>query len=319
MRPAAIAAILLSVAVGGIAHAAPQFTADAVEIEPGRDMRYVRLYFGEKGSRYEFRVSGQPVVQIVKPREGIALTLFPLSRTYLESRNAPNAPVGFRPSVACQPSPIVECRMEADTPAEGAGAQKIERWTIISRGEPVGVRLWWDTQRKIAVREEYPDGRVMQASMLGTLTFDNRTVENWEFLYLSPSGSYQRRTSLFSPELGFAVAEKQPGGASRELRNVQLGEPDAKLFEAPEGYQKVDVAVPPQGVSPGRGAEAAAPASAAPMPASQPSAPMGQTGPMTMPQPQALQHPTAPAPSNTPPPFPPYGWQMGPSPQAPRP
>ena len=336
MRAAAIAAVLLSVAVSGTAHAAPQFTADAVETEPGHDMRYVRLYFGEKGSRYEYQVSGQPVVQIVKPGEGIALTLFPLTRTYLESKGAPGTvPAGFRPVVACQPSPAVECKKEADTP-ESHGAQNIERWTVTSMAAPAGVHLWWDTQRKFIVREEFRDGRVMQANMLGTMPFDNRTVENWEFLYLSPNGTYQRGFSLYSPELGFAVAENQPGGISRELRNIQPGEPDAKLFEAPEGYKKVDVSppivTPPAGPLPGRNGE---PSSAAQLfPIWQPNVPMGQMGPMTMPQPQATQPPmpvgfpsaptqassqpvTAAAPFNAPPAFPPYG--LGPSPQASRP
>lgn len=333
MRGAAIAAVLLSVPVIGTVHAAPQFTADAIETEPGRDMRYVRLYFGEKGSRYEYQVSGQPVVQIVKPADGIALTLFPLSRTYLESKNAPGVvPPGFRPLVACQPSPVVECKKEADSP-ESHGEPKIERWTITSMREPAGVHLWWDAQRKFPVREEFRDGRVMQANMLGTMPFNNRTVENWEFLYLSPNGTYQRGFSLYSPDLGFAVAEKQPGGVLRELRNIQPGEPDAKLFDVPEGYKKVDIAPPvPPGAVPGRNAEPSA--AARPIPISQPNAPMGQMGPMTMPQPQATQPPmpvgfpasptqassqpvTPPAAFNAPPAFPPYG--LGPSPLASRP
>jgi hypothetical protein len=334
MRPAAIAAVFLSVAGSGVLHAAPQFTADAIETEPGRDMRYVRMFVGEKGSRYEFQISGQPVVQIVKPGEGVALTLFPLSRTYLESRSSPDtSPAGFRPMAACQPSPLVDCKMEAETQAGSPSPQKIERWTVTSKAEPGGVRLWWDTQRKIAVRQEFPDGRVMQANMLGTLSFDNRTVENWEFLYLAPSGSYQRGMTLFSPELGFAVAEKQPGGVSRELRNIQLGELDAKLFEAPEGYKKMESAQPVRGADAPGAALPIMPAPSSPMPVSQPNAPIG---PMTAPQPQGPRPvmpfgfpaiPTqagspavnVPAPSNPPPPYPPYSWQLGPSPQAWRP
>ncbi len=339
MRAAAIAAVLLSVPVCGAVEAAPQFTADAIETEPGHDMRYVRLAFGEKGSRYEYQVSGQPVVQIVKPTEGIALTLFPLTRTYIESKNGLGAvPAGFRPLVACQSSPVVACKKEADASAEGLGAQKIERWTITSMSEPAGMHRWWDPQRKFAVREEFSDGRVMQANMLGTMTFDNRSVENWEFLYLAPNGSYQRGFSLFSPDLGFAIAEKQPGGISRELRNIQPGEPDAKLFEAPEGYKKVDVSPPspvfPASAPPLRSAEA--PFATQPMAVSQPNALIGQIGSMTAPQLQAgqpampigfpptqtqasSQPVTAPSAFDASPPLPPYNWRLSPGPQAPRP
>ncbi len=335
MRAAAIAAVLLSGAISGTVHAAPQFTADAIETEPGHDLRYVRLFFGEKGSRYEFQVSGQPIVQIVKPGDGIALTLFPLTQTYMESRNGPGPlPTGFRPMVACQSSPFVECKKEADASAESLGAQKIERWTITSMGGPARLHRWWDPQRKFAVREEFHDGRVMQANMLGTMSFDNRTVENWEFLYLLPNGSYQRGFTLFSPDLGFAVAERQPGGVSRDLRNIHPGEPDAKLFEVPEGYKKVNVAPPalpfPAGPLPGRNVEP--PSAGQPIPVSQPNVPLGQMGPGTMPQPQATQPPvpagfptaqtqasSAPVTVPAPPPFAPYGWQFGPGPQASRP
>src|SRR5208282_6219125 len=91
MKAAAIVAAFLSVAGIGTACAGPQFTADAVETEPGHDMRYVRMFVGDKASRFEFQVAGQPVVEIVRAAEGKLLTLFPLSRTYTEGQAAPGA------------------------------------------------------------------------------------------------------------------------------------------------------------------------------------------------------------------------------------
>ncbi len=245
MRAAAITAVFLSVAGIGAACAGPQFTADAVETAPGRDMRYVRLLIGEKGSRFEFQMGGQPVVEIVLPSEGKVLTLFPLNRTYLEGQTEIGVPFAdSRASSPCQPPDGAECKMEEGPAAAGSGASMLERWVIVHKGVPGEERVWWDTQRKMAVRQEYADGREMQATMLGTMPFENRLVENWEVLFLMPNGMYQRGFSLFAPDLGIAVAERQPGGVERELRNIQPGAPDAKLFEVPEGYKRIDTTAP---------------------------------------------------------------------------
>ncbi len=244
MRATAIAAVFLSVAGIGAACAGPQFTADAVETAPGRDMRYVRLFIGEKGSRFEFQMGGQPVVEIVLPAEGKVLTLFPLDHTYVEGQTAIGVPFAeSNVSSPCQPQPDgAECKKEAEGAA--AGSAGLERWVIVHKGVPGEERVWWDTQRKMAVRQEYADGREMQAAMRGTMPFENRLVENWEVLYLMPNGMYQRGFSLFAPDLGIAVAERQPGGVARELRNVQPGAPDAKLFEVPEGYTRIGTTPP---------------------------------------------------------------------------
>ena len=240
MRAAAITAVFLSVAGIGAACAGPQFTADAVETAPGREMRYVRLLAGEKGSRFEFQMGGQPVVEIVLPAEGKVLTLFPLDHTYLEGQTAIGVPFAdSQASSPCQPQPEgAECKKEAEGAA--AGPAGLERWVIVHKGVPEEERVWWDTQRKMAVRQEYADGREMQATMRGTngcsRTASLRTGKSSNMM---PNGMYKRGFSLFAPDLGIAVAERQPGGVVRELRNIQPGAPDAKLFEVPENYKRI--------------------------------------------------------------------------------
>ncbi len=292
MKATAIVVAFLSVAGIGTACAGPQFTADAIETEPGHDMRYVRMFVGDRASRLEFQVAGQPVVEIVRAAEGKVLTLFPLSRTYTEGQASPGASFAeLRADAPCQPSPGTGCKMEADRGAAGeADGSKLERWVISRTGDPAEVRVWWDPQRKMAVRQEFPDGRVMQATMRGTTPFEGRTVENWEILYLSPGGMYRRGISIYAPDLGFSVAEQQPGGVARELRNIQPGAPDPKLFEVPEGYQNVALAEPPEGISGGAPVRPEFGAPPAPQPASpattQPHG-MGNQGamaPMQMPQ-----------------------------------
>ncbi len=328
MRPAAIAALILTVAGGTTAGAGPQFTADAVETEPGREMKYVRMFVGEKGARYEFQVGGQPVVEIVRPGEDKVLTLFPLTRTYAEGTGSPGTSFAeLHPAMPCEPSDEAECKMEADVGTANVPASKIERWVIVHKSMPAEDRVWWDAGRKMAVRKEFADGREMQATMRGTMSFDNRTVENWEVLYLSPNGTYRRGISLYAPDLGMAIAEQQPGGVMRELRNIQPGAPDTKLFDVPEGYTRIDLAAPAMPAPPAAPATGGAQGPGQGMAPSGAGAPMPQAG---MPMPQAAppqqsvpfadgfhgpaQQPAAPAANSM------YPMAMPPSPQtAPQP
>jgi hypothetical protein len=237
MRSTAILATAFVVAGACSAAAGPQFSADAVQTQPGQEMRYGKLYVGDKGTRFEYQQGGQPVVQIARSDTGKTITLFPLLHSYAETASSADMGNGeFRPDVACKSSADVECKKESDA---AQGSTTIERWTMTPKNG-VPVQIWWDAKRKMAVREEYADGRVMQATLRMTMPFNGQQVENWEILYMSPNGMFRRGMSLYAPSLGFSVLEQQPGGVMRELRNVQIGSPDAKLFDVPEGYKQIE-------------------------------------------------------------------------------
>ena len=296
MRSVAITVAALAVASAGSAAADPQFTADAVQTQPGQEMRYGKLYVSDKGTRFEFQQAGQTVVQITLPADNKTITLFQLSRTYVETPSEAGASEGaFRPDVPCKASANLECKKES---ADKDGSAKPERWTM-SPKNGVPVHIWWDAKRKMAVRQEYADGRVMQATMRMAMPFNGKTVENWEILYMSPAGMFRRALSVYAPDLGFSVLERQPDGVTRELRNVETGTPDAKLFMVPDGYKKYDALMPDD-------------ASANTMPAAaQAPQHMGGQGPNMMPgqmapapygamPPQMMPPPTPPQPNGRP-------------------
>lgn len=238
MRLRIVAAALACLVSSGAAMAAsPQFTADAVQSEPGQDLRSGKLFVGALGTRFEFQQHGQPVVQMVLPAKGIVRVLFPLERTYLEFKGDPAAsgPISL-PDVPCQPGPELECKREGGGKLSGID---VEIWTVKPKGASGRIRIWWDKSRKMPLRQEIPDGRVMQAVMRGPEQYEGRPVENWEITYLNPDGRYQRGMALFSRELGVAVVERQPDGKMRELRNIKIGAPAKALFEVPKGYSLI--------------------------------------------------------------------------------
>ena len=238
---AAVAAVLAGTSAASADTA--EFTADAVQKQAGQGMQSGRLYVGAAGTRFEFQDQGRPVVQIALPGEGIMRVLFPLDRSYLEMKaGAGAATPAARPSEPCKPAPDLECNRDGE---EQIAGMKLERWTIKPKGAPGEIRIWWDPERHMPLRQVLFDGSTMQAIMTGTEDHEGRKVESWEITYTSPNGQYRRGMALYSPELGTTVLEQQPGGTMRELRNITVGKVDTKLFDVPEGYKKIEPPPPP--------------------------------------------------------------------------
>jgi hypothetical protein len=51
----------------------------------------------------------------------------------------------------------------------------------------------------------------------------------------------------YDPQLKIAIREELPGGAYRELRNIQIGKQSASLFQIPADYRKISAPQAPQG------------------------------------------------------------------------
>lgn len=226
--------------------ATAEFSAVTVELRPGQDIATGSLYVGKEATRYEFRQRGLPVVRITFPKQRIIRFLFPIDKSYIEYKIEPGRPFpGTKPTKPCNPNPRVTCALvSAKAKINGMTA---ERWSIRPTVGPGEVRLWWDPKRKIPLRQEHFDGRVMQATLRGTRIFESQNVEDWEFTYLSPDGRYRRSVSLISPELGVAVVEMLPGGIVRRLHSVTIGAPDAKLFKVPADYKQIKPSQQPAG------------------------------------------------------------------------
>ena len=215
-----------------------EFSADAVQALPGQEIQTGKLYVGKLGTRFEFQKRGRPIVQIMLPEQGLMRILFPLERRYIEFKRKPGTLMSpARPDTPCTSAKHIQCEKLSATKINGMPA---ERWRIRAAMPPRELRIWWDAKRKIALRKEFSDGRIMQATLRGMQKFEDRDVEAWEFIYTSPNGRFTRTMSLIAPDLGIAVIEQQPNGVMRRLHNVTKGAPAAKLFQIPAGYKKID-------------------------------------------------------------------------------
>lgn len=222
-----------------------QFVADAVQSQPGQPARSGRLQVGDKGSRFEFVDNGQTIVHITRV-DGIVRVLFPAQKSYMEFKAPPGAvPASMTPEAPCTPAPDLDCRMEGE---EQTPLGKLQKWTIAPKGAPTGMRVWWDGVRRMPLRQELPDGSVMQATLKGNDKFDGRAVESFDIALTLRDGKQHGGRVLYAPDIGLTVLEQQPAGSTRELRNVKLVAMEPRLLEVPEGFVKVDPAAlaPPQ-------------------------------------------------------------------------
>lgn len=217
------------------------FTATTVQTMPNVGEQRGKIFVANDGIRFEFQDNGRDVVQMIMTEKRMMRLLFPADKTFIESQSPADAPT-MNPNNAtpCPASPALTCTKIND---EKFGDIKVERWHVVIKGNPAISTLWWDPKRKMTVRQEYPDGRVMQMNMTGTEDFYGRRTERWDISYANPNGQITNAMRLVDLDLGIIVMERGASGVTRELRDLKVVKRDPKWFEVPNGYQRIE---PPQ-------------------------------------------------------------------------
>ncbi|MEO5337393.1 MAG: hypothetical protein H7841_10945 [Magnetospirillum sp. WYHS-4] len=240
------AAVLVCAASGAFAEGV-SFTADAVQKHPQQGTEQGKLFASDVGMRMERSQQGQQAIQISLPQEGVMRVLFPDKQTYVEMRGGAGPGSGIKPDNPCMGLSGDRCQnLGTDT----LGSVKTEKWRISADQSQGPVTLWWDPERKIAVRQQFPDGSSMQMAMTGETTWEGRKVEKWEMTSISAKGEQQKAEQLFDRELNIAVREVFPNGVSRELKNIKVVKADPAWFEVPKGYRQQELPQAPQGQAP---------------------------------------------------------------------
>ena len=244
-----VAAICTSIfVVTSPARAAPAFTAEAIHTPPGQSPETGRVFISEQGSRFEFERKGRPVIQIMLPGQEVMRLLFPEDKTYVEMAQLSPSKMES-PATPCPLPAIAQCERTA---VETLNGRPVEVWRItfnqipgdISTGQQSvasgPIQIWWDSERKVAMREQYPDGGASTTTLKGKVDHQGRSVEHWQITLTRPDGETVRMSRWYDPELQTDVREERPNGAVREFRNIRLVAPDPAWFTVPAGYRRVD-------------------------------------------------------------------------------
>lgn len=225
-----------------------QFSADAVQMSPDRQLRSARMYVGDQRVRMEYERDGRRVAEIVDWARGRAVLLLLDQRTYMEQQ-APAAAVPPQ-SVGtdanpCRAAPELQCRRLGEETLFG---RRVDKWEMVALqdGQPQRSLHWIDPERQMPLRQLLPDGTVSELRPLGVETADGRQVEKWEQSTAHPDGSRQSALQWYDPQLKIAIREELPGGFYRELRNIRVARQAPELFEIPAGFQRVEIPAPAQ-------------------------------------------------------------------------
>ena len=213
------------------------FVADAVQKAPGHEERRGRLYVSSLGTRFEFSVKKQKVIQIIQPSRGLFWLLFPRTKTYFEIKSVPSRVLtGTRKKTPCELRDKAQCRKVGDVKF---GGMSLERWTVGDPANKTAVKVWWDPIRRMYIRQIFPDGSKMIAQMNGSRQFEGLSVEQWKMTVTLAGGGKNFSYMLFAPDLGFPVMEQGSKGLLKELHNIKPYDPDPQLYKLPLGYKKI--------------------------------------------------------------------------------
>jgi len=212
------------------------FTADAVQTYPNGGAQRGKIFVADEGIRFELITGARRVVQIVLPAKKVTQVLFPDDKVFIEYPGAATLPTD-RPSTPCQQSQGLKCEKIG---TDKLGDSEAEKWKMAPEGAPSAILMWWDPIRKMMLRQELPDGRVIQMTKMGSEDYQGRTVERWDTRYMMPSGQMFSTVQLFDAKLGITVREARPDGVMRLLRDIREVEADPAWFQIPEDYRKVE-------------------------------------------------------------------------------
>ena len=240
-----ISAAILSAAfmAGGMGEAVAgskkPFSATAVQTIKDQQVQSGTIFVSGDDTRFEYIERGRQMVKIILPKLKIMRILFPQDKLYMEIQAPVDAPTSS--GGAKTPCPQIDgltCEKVADVKF---GEFDVQQWRQHHTPSNATSMLWWEPERNMVVRQEFPDGRIMQLTMSAKVNFGGREAERWDMSLAEPSGKITKAYQLVDTDLGIIVKEENPTmGMSRELRDLKVVGSVAGWFDVPADYQRIE-------------------------------------------------------------------------------
>ncbi len=224
--------------------ASSSYSATAVHGLPGQPETSGKIVKSGQNMRLEFEQDGQAVIQILRPSEGLMYILNPVDQTYFEVRG-PAVPATRSDGYT---SPCVEAARMARCERIGTDTVSgiaVERWALASKPQDRALIILWDSTRRRALRQDFPDGSVMAMSFQAMEDLNGRMTEHWSIKITTPNQPANTGSWWFDPELRVVVREDLPGGEMRRLDDITIGTADESAFQVPQSWQKLDAPAAP--------------------------------------------------------------------------
>ena len=213
------------------------YSATAFQQLPGQAETSGKVIKSGQNMRLEFEQNGQKVIQILRPTDGVMYVLNPANKSYFEVRG-PAVPAtatdGYTtpcPDAAASDS----CKRTGTDTISGIA---VERWELALQPGTPPLVLFWDSTRRRALRQEFPDGSVMAMRFKAMEEINGRQTEHWIIEITAPGQPVNSGNWWFDPELRLVVREELPGGELRHLEDISTGAIDPALFVVPQGWTR---------------------------------------------------------------------------------
>ena len=217
-----------------------EFSADAVQVSPGRPPLVSKMYVSKNAVRTEMYQQGKLVADISYLKKGKRVLLYPEQKLYMEQTGLAVSPSSAGKSVKtpCDGVPNVKCKKLGK---ETLNKIKVVKWQIerVVNGKKTNSLHWIDSKRHIAIKDMFHDGGMSELIMMGKDKLDGRDVEKWESRFTHPSGQNRISRQWYDPQLKMVIKEELPGGYIRELKNIKVAKQDKKLFKLPKDFKKI--------------------------------------------------------------------------------
>ncbi len=212
------------------------FSARAVQTQPDQPDEIGMIYKSGSDMRLEFTQGQTEIIQVLRPTLGIARVFDVASHTYTEIKSPPQpAQMIDAYTTPCPPASQQSCERVG---VETVSGVETEIWSLASPDQPA-MMIWWDSARRHALRQQYPDGSLMQMQFIGMENVYGRDAEHWTVSYTTPDQPDISGGWWFDPVLRLVVQENLPDGTTRHLEDIRVGPLDPALFEVPQGWQPV--------------------------------------------------------------------------------
>lgn len=237
--------ILVAIVTASIAQAANkvvQFSAEAVQTMPARPPMSAKIFVGKNAVRSEYMVNGNQVIEIVHAGNKGRVVLMPAKKQYMEQRAGYFQMPGTGNKVdsnPCKGVVNVSCKKIG---SEILNGRKAVKWEFINKQRQGELRSlhWFDAEHNFPIRQQYPDGTLMEMRFVRKENINGRDTELWDWSGQKPNGRSMHSRQWLDPKLNIAIREERPGGYVRELRNIKLGNHKNSLFSIPKGYARIN-------------------------------------------------------------------------------
>lgn len=222
---------------------AVSFSADAIQLR-GSEIGHARMFWNDGSVRFEYLDQGVPMVQIFDNKNGKMIWLDTERKVYMQSELAEQQTLPVNTETAEKLNPCdsfrdAECNHLKSAELNG---RQTDKWLITFNvdGKDRHVFQWIDQKHRILVRQENPDGSILDVNILDNQEVNGRHVRKVDMIAISPDGSSVHGIQWFDTELGIVVRQQTDDGSIDELRNIKVENIDPKLFAIPEDYKSVE-------------------------------------------------------------------------------